>query len=246
MLTTTALAAAVGCALAHPIMVLPPGLRADAEVFEVTGLRGLHPWNHDIRFGPFRTRSTRAGWTGSDSISWGILDDNYASDTKSPVTFVLEGGECPRSTARCMGRSRRVHRAKAVGITSTEDGIAIDRQVVEDVSSSSFDCDFDAGGPAAGRLLLSNADESGFGGVLIDDRGATVARVRATNRQTGVPYTYAIPFPVGFLVETTAGEIGAVERAFQGKVIIGHAARARDRCAFVTVAAALLLWDPLP
>jgi hypothetical protein len=145
-----------------------------------------------------------------------------------------------------MGRTRRVHRAKAVGITSTEDGIAIDRKVVEDVSSSSFECDLDAGGQPAGRLVLSAADQSGFGGVLLDDRGATLARVRATDRQTGVPYAYAIPFPVGFLIEATSGDVGAVERAFQGKVILGHAARARDRCALATVAAALLLWDPLP
>ena len=191
------------CALKSPILALPSELREGADVLEVSGLRG---WfllrNRDIRFGPYRTTSTRVGWRSDDSTTWGLFDKNETWYARRPVSFALEGAACPRWTARCLGSARRIHREKAVGITSTGDGLAIDRRTVEHVSETGFECTLDPDHAPAWRLVLSADDPSGFGGVLIDDRGTPVARIRATDRQTGEPYTYSVPSPVGFVMET--------------------------------------------
>ena len=233
------------CALKSPILALPTELREGADVLEVSGLRGFLLWNRDIRFGPYRTTNTHVGWRSDDSTTWGVFDKNETWHAKRPISFALEAAVCPRWTARCLGKARRIHREEAVGITSTGDGLAIDRRTVEDLSEAGFECTLAPDHAPAWRLALTADDPSGFGGVLADDRGTPVARIRATDRQTGEPYTYSVPSPVGFVMETSAGDVAAVERAFQGKVILGRDAPPAQRCALATVAAALLLWTPL-
>ena len=233
------------CALESPIIVLPPALRDQSDVLPVSGRQGLLSWNRDIRFGPYRTTGTRVGWRGDDSTSWGVLDANYTWDSNRPVSFALEAATCQRWRARCLGKAHRRHREKAVGLEASGHGLAIDRRVVEDTSAHGFECTLQPGDASAWQLVLSADNPSGFGGVLMDDRGSTVARIRATDRQTGRPYTYSVPSPVGFIIEASSADVAAVERAFDGKVILARSTPPTQRCALATVAAALLLWEPL-
>jgi hypothetical protein len=237
--------ASSGCALRTPIMVLPPGLADRADVLEVSGLRAFHVWNHDIRFGPYRTTGTRVGLRSDDTTRWGVLDDHEIWRAKRPLSFTLEGEACPRWTASCLGEARRSRHEAAIGITTNGDGLAIDRRVVENTSEASFACSLESGSAPGWRLRLSAGDASGFGGTLVDAWGTAIAHVRAIDRQTGEPYTYAVPSPLGFLIETPSGPVAAVERAFAGKVLLDRHAPDDERCAFATVAAALLLWEPL-
>jgi len=234
-----------GCTLRTPIMVLPPGLADRADLLEVSGLRAFHVWNHDIRFGPYRTVGTRVGLRSDDATRWGVIDDHETWNAKRPLSFTLEGEACPRWTASCLGEARRRRHEEAIGVTTTGDGLAIDRRVVENASEASFACSLDSGHAPGWRLRLSAGDASGFGGTLVDEWGTAIARVRAIDRQTGEPYTYAVPSPVGFVIETRAGPVAAVERAFAGKVLLDPQTADAERCALATVAAALLLWEPL-
>ena len=115
----------------------------------------------------------------------------------------------------------------------------------EAVSNELFECDLEGPLRARWRLLLSDADPSGMGGVLLDDRQAVRARVSMVRAQTGRPYTYVVPQPVGFLVETTVGPAVGVERAFDGKVVLSRVVPASEATVLAAVATALLVWEPL-
>jgi hypothetical protein len=237
---------ALGCTLKDPIMVLPPRLLADADVMHVHGLQGfVAPWT-GIRFGGFHTTKMWRGWAESSSgWSWAILDDDQTTDGKQRIAFDLEGVAGERWSVHCLSRSHEHHLDAAVGFHIGTDGSGIDRERVESVSTKAYECDLESGARAHWRLSLSNADPSGMGGVLLDERQATRAHVAMVLEQTGRPYTYEIPQPVGFLVETTGGAAVGVERAFEGKVVMGHAVPAAETGVLAAVATALLVWEPL-
>jgi len=238
-------ALALGCVLKEPIMVLPAPLLSNADVLPVSGRQGLvFPWT-PLHFGAFRTTSILRGWARVSSWSWGILDDDETFDAKQPLTFVLEGGVGEQWSAHCLARKHEHHRDVAVGFHFGTDGAGIDRRRVEAVSNELFECDLEGPARARWRLLLSDADPSGMGGVLLDDRQAVRARVSMVREQTGRPYTYAVPQPVGFLVETTVGPAVGVERAFDGKVVLSRFVPAGEATVLAAVATALLVWEPI-
>jgi len=233
-----------GCALKQPIMVLPEGLQGDADVLPVSGRRGFG-WKRDLRFGAFRTVHANWVWRSDDSTTWGVLDKNATWSAKRPVSFVLEATGCEPWSARCLGHAAARHREKAIGVGIDEGGPRIRRAVVEDTSGEWFDCDLVRSDGRRWTFQMSRDDATGFGGVLVDDRASEVARVHATDQQTGKPYTYLVPSPLGFVIETRSGVVVGVERAFDGKVVLSRATSSREVCPLATVAAALLLWEPL-
>ena len=233
-----------GCTLKQPIMVLPESLQGDADVLPVSGRQGFG-WRRDLRFGPFRTVHTSWVWRSDDSSNWGVLDKNTTWSAKRPVSFVLEGTGCEPWTARCLGHASTRHREKAIGVVIDEGGLRIQREVVEDTSGEWFDCDLVRSDGRRWTFQMSRDDATGFGGVLVDDRASKVARVRATDEQTGKPYTYGVPPPLGFVIETSSGAVVGVQRAFDGKVVLSRATASSVVCPLATVAAASLLWEPL-
>lgn len=244
----TALVACAGaaCMPKQPIMVLAPALQAGADVLPVSGRQGFHPWNRDLRFGPFRTVNTSVGWRSDDMFNWSVLDERETWDTKQPLSFTMEASGCARWSARCVGRAWNHHREKAVGLGTKRDGsFGIQREVVEDAAGERFECDLDRPDGARWRVELARLDGSSFGGAVLDERRSAVARLQSTNRQRGVPYSYTVPSPLGFTIETGAGVAGAVERAFDGKVVLSRSLSPERACPLATVAAALLLWEPL-
>ena len=184
-------------------------------------------------------------WRSDDFTKWGLFDNNETWKAKRPVSFVLKGRGCEPWTARCLGHASSRLREKAVGLGTDDGGFGIRREVIENTSGEWFECDLDRADGRRWQVRLASTEPSGFGGVLLDERQSVVARVHQTDRQTGKPYTYAVPSPVGFVIETGSGVMMAVERAFQGAVVLSHATPPDQVCPLATVAAALLLWKPL-
>jgi len=244
MMAITLLFVSPGCALRQPIMVLPEALQGDADVLPVSGRQGFG-WQRDLRFGQFRTAHTNWVWRSDDSNNWGVLDQNATWSAKRPVSFVLEGTGCEPWTARCLGHASTGHREKAIGVGVDERGLGIRREIVEDTTSEQFECDLVSSAGRKWNFQMARDVHSGFGGVILDERASEVARVHATDQQTGKPYTYVAPQPLGFVIDTSAGVVVGVERAFDGKVVLSRATVSSQVCPLATVAAALLLWEPL-
>jgi hypothetical protein len=238
--------AQAGCFPQHPIMVLPDTLRADADVMIVSGREGVVLWNPAVEFGPFRTVSLHRGWRSDSSTSWALLDSSDSWTAKYPFSFVLEGPGSERWNAGCTGYAERTHRQKAVGLGSKDNGdFGILRRTVAFTAYEVFECTFDGPAGRRSRLLMSDVDESGFGGVLIDEQNVVLARVRRTDKQIGKPYEYTVPSPLGFYVETNTGLHVAVERAFKGKVVFSRATPRDQATPLAALATALLVWTPL-
>ena len=226
-------------------MVLPTELHTDGEMLRVSGRRVATFWSQDIRFGPYRTTGARRGWRADDMNDWAVLDKDEYWGSKQPLSFSLEGAMCARWEAQCLATASRRRREAAVGIGTQPDGhLGIARRLVEDTSKAKFECTVAPVGAPAWQLMLTRDDPSGFGGVLRDDRGTLRARVRAADRRTDKGETYSAP-SLGFVMKASSGDVAAVDRADDGKVIFERRTPPDQRCALATVAAALLLWEPL-
>jgi hypothetical protein len=227
-------------------MVLPPALRTDAQVMPVSGRDACVVCDSTIRFGPFHTDEVHRGIREDDSTSWSLISESDRWEAKRSFSFVLEGPSREPWRVRCAAAAGRVHVEAPVGVGTRANGdFGILRQVVESSARETLQCDFRGAGGGRRQLLLSDADESGFGGLLTNEAHEPLARIRATDEQTGEPYHYTVTSPLGFLVETTAGLQVAVERAFQGKVIFDRATPAAEQTPLAALATALLLWDRL-
>src|SRR4029079_14557190 len=142
-------------------------------------------------------------------------------EAKQPLSFVLEAAMCPHWTVRCLSKASRRRRDEAVGIGTKDGRLGIERRLVEDTSEAKFECTLAPADAPAWRLVLTDDDPSGFGGVLRDDRGVARARIRAADRQTSEGQTYTAPSQ-GFVVEARSGDVAAVDRDGEGKVIFEH------------------------
>jgi hypothetical protein len=227
-------------------MVLPPGLQSDAQVMPVSGRQGGIICNPAIRFGPFHADEVQRGITAGSQSTWSFLAERERWEARRRFSFVLGGAGPERWSVRCVAAAGRVHLEEPVGIGTRANGdFGVLRKVAESSAWEVLDCDFDGGEGRRRRLHLSDADESGFGGVLTDDWGVALARIRASNDQIKKPYEYTVPSPLGFLVETNGGLQLAVERAFDGKVIFDRATPSAEQAPLAALATALLLWDRL-
>jgi hypothetical protein len=240
-----ALVLTAGCRLKDPIMVIPPEMLSNAEVLPVSGRSGGLLWNPPIEFGRFRTTEVKRGWRSDSSWNWWGIDVDERWDASRATAFVLAGPQGERWDARCLSRAHSHHLDKPVGFHIGLHGFGVDRRTVEAVSYAVYQCAFQDAGGGRWQLLLSDADPSGFGGVVMDDRHAVLARVTAVREQTGRPYTYSVQQPLGFLVDAGGGSTAAVERAFQGKVVMARTSSPAQAMMLATVATALLVWEPL-
>lgn len=228
-------------------MVLPPALRGNTDVFAASGKSGGLIWNPQVRFGPFHTTEIRRGWRSDATMSWSLLQAYESWDAHHPFSFTLvsDAGD-GKWSVNCLGAASRRHREKPIGFHMDASGFGLTREVVESSSSEVLTCTLEYGSQLRGwRLLLSDLDESGFGGVVTDENQKVLARVHATNEQVGTPYSYTVRAPLGFFVETPQAETLAVERAFQGKIIFDQRIRPDQRMGLAAVATALLVWEPL-
>lgn len=234
------------CAPQRPILVLPATLRGDAQVMPVSGIDGCTLCNPTIHFGPFHTEEVRRGIREDSSSSWSLLARTERWEARRSFSFVLEGPTRERWAVRCAAVAGRVQVEAPVGLGTRAGGdFGILRQVIERSAREALECDLQGPGGRHRQLLLSDADRSGFGGVLTGERQEPLARLRASDEQTGEPHRYTVPSPLGFLVETSTGLQLAVERAFQGKVIFDRATPAGEETPLAALATALLLWERL-
>jgi hypothetical protein len=158
----------------------------------------------------------------TNSTTWGVLDKNATWMREAPRVV------CPRSDRvravvrrAALGHAAARHREKAIGVGNRLGGPRIRRAVVEDTSGEWFDCDLVR---SDGRRWDISDVPRRRDGVRRPCSSTTAHRkwraFTASDQQTGKPYTYLVPPPAGFVIETRSGVVVGVERAFDGKVVL--------------------------
>ena len=199
---------------------------------------------HSLR-GRIGPRTPRSGGEGDDSTTWGVFDKKLDL-VREASHLVRAGGRGVPTVDGAMPGQGAPHSPRGSGRHHIDGGwpgnrSADGRRPVRGELRMHVGPDH----APAWRLALTADDPSGFGGVLADDRGVPIARIRATDRQTGEPVHLQRGRPRRLRHGNKQWRRRGGGAGVPGQGDPGPRRAAARRCALATVAAALLLWTPL-
>lgn len=228
------LAFASGCA--QTVMPVPAELPKPVDVYEVSGRFGIMILEPKIRFGPYITVQIRRGMTEgvSSASSEGLLKSEKHREVQQVFEFILEGpGGRPWKT-RCVHTQTNHATSEVTGAHIDANGVSplVKRRETE---TSRYECEL--GGPDGEHWFLATDGERDRGKVL-DKKGDTVLEIS----------THVVSRPgkwdglEAYLFKDVDGKVvAAVQRTYDGVVMLPASFAAPRRAALAAVATALLI-----
>lgn len=230
---TGVLALASGCA--QPVMPVPAELPKPVDVYEVSGRGGLLILEPKIRFGPYVTVEIHRGMElgSSEKHDEGLLSSEKKSLFEQAFEFVLEGPGGSWKT-RCV-HSERVHSTSdVVGVHIDKHGVSplVDER---ETRTSWYACDLT--GPNGARWSLETDGER-YRGQVHDEKGELVLQIRS--RAASRPGKWDA-LEAYLFTDAKGASVAAVQRTYDGVVMLPAAFTPTYRAALAAVATALLI-----
>jgi hypothetical protein len=222
----------------QPLMHLPDELAGKADVYPVHGRTGLLLFGPQISFGPYRTVSIHRGVSVGErsSTPTGVFSSEEHDSDRQQFDFELQGPGSGAWRVRCVASSDRQTETHVVGVHAGTSGTGFDREEAPISAESGYVCQLD--GPAAEHWTLQ-ADESLRDGTVLDAAGETIVEIQASyERGTG----QHPPLEGNLLINANGGQVwAAVQRSFDGAVVLSHELDPRRQTAVAAICTALLI-----
>jgi hypothetical protein len=228
------LAFAAGCA--QPVMPVPAELPKPVDVYEVSGRFGIVLLEPKIRFGPYITVQIRRGMTEgvSSANSEGLLKSEKHREAQQVFEFTLEGpGGRPWKT-HCVYTQTNHATSEVTGVHIDANGVSphVKRRETE---TSKYECELE--GPDGEHWFLATDGER-YRGSVLDKKGNVVLEIstRLVSRPGKWDGLEAYLFTDG-----DGMLVAAVQRTYDGVVMLPASFTAPRRAGLAAVATALLI-----
>jgi len=209
-------------------MAVPSELGGGAASYPVRGHQGFLFLNPNIRFGSFSTDEVHRGITvGSGELEPGLTSRTYKREDHTVSTFSMQGwrGMCEARQA-----SERTTEVTGVGVSSEHGMYADSREST--TASKSYVCELT--GAHQKRLHLELEDGAGS---VVDSGGGIVYSLSPISEEMTMKH----PQLRGYLIESKAGGVAAVQTSFDGVVYFSRAVDPQQRTELAVVCVAVLL-----